>query len=411
MHESGRGRWEGRWERFYQPAASPLLRAPGRYGDGKGLWLHYQGPGKASWILRYSLHGRRREMGLGSTSTLSLAEAREVARQARKLVLAGIDPIEHRRAERQQQRQAMTFAEAAEAFIRSHRLGWKSPKHAAQWEATLATYAFPVFGRLPVGQVDTSHVMRALEPIWATKPETASRLRGRIEAVLDWAAARGHRAGDNPARWRGHLANLLPARAKVRKVQHFAALPYQQLPSFIAELRAQEGIGARALAFAILTAARTGEVIGAKWAEIDLASGIWTISGDRMKAGREHRVPLSGAALAILRALPRESHWVFPGGRRGRPLSSMALLQVLRRMGFGNITAHGFRSTFRDWAAERTSFAREVAEAALAHSISDKVEAAYRRGDLFEKRRKLMDGWAGYATAPPRAGDVVPIRK
>ncbi len=268
-----------------------------------------------------------------------------------------------------------------------------------------------MFGDLPVAAVDTALVTKAIEPVWTLKPETASRVRGRIESVLDWAKARGYRAGDNPARWRGHLDNLLPARSKVRRVEHHAALPYGEAAAFMAELRRQEGMAARALEFAILTAARTSEVLGARWGEINIAERLWTVPGERMKAGREHRVPLSDAAMAIIEAMAerRQGEFVFAGARGGT-LSNMAMLMLLRRMGRGDLTAHGFRSTFRDWAAERTNFPADVAEMALAHTVADKVEAAYRRGDLFAKRRQLAEAWARFCDAPAAAGQVVPLR-
>ncbi len=291
--------------------------------------------------------------------------------------------------------------------------GWRNAKHGTQWTATLAAYAFPVFGNVPAADIDVAMVLKALEPIWKQKPETAARVRGRIEAVLDWAAARGFRFGDNPARWRGHLANLLPARAKVRRVTHHPALPYARMGEFMAALRGQEGIAARALDFLILTAARTSEATGATWDEIDLGAATWTIPGERIKAGKEHRVPLSAPALAIVRAMAgtRESEFVFPGGRRARPLSNMAMASVLDRMGRGDITVHGFRSAFRDWCAEKTNYPREVAEMALAHAVGDKVEAAYRRGDLFEKRRRIMADWAKFcgAIAKPEVENVVAL--
>ena len=307
----------------------------------------------------------------------------------------------------------MTFAACAERYIASHKVGWRNPKHAAQWPATLGTYVYPVFGSLPVQAVDVGLVMKAIEPIWVQKPETAGRVRGRIERVLDWATARGYRQGENPARWRGHLENLLPKKSKVRRVEHHAALPYVEIGAFMAELRQQEGVPARALEFAILTAARTGEVIGAKWDEIDLDERLWTVPAERMKAGKEHRVPLSDVALAIVeerRKIQQDDH-IFPGGKAGRPISNMAMLMLLRRMGRGDLTAHGFRSSFRDWAAERTTFPAEVAEMALAHTVSDKVEAAYRRGDLFQKRRYLMEAWAKFCATVKASGQAAPIRK
>jgi len=284
-------------------------------------------------------------------------------------------------------------------------------KHKEQWPNTLNTYAGPVFGSLPVQAIDVGLVMKALEPIWQTKPETASRLRGRIEAVLDWATAREYRKGENPARWRGHLDKLLPARSKVRKVEHHSALPYDELADFIVALRGQEGVASRALEFLILTAARTGEVIGARWDEVDLEEKIWVVPAARMKAGREHRVPLSAAAVAVLEEMSeiRESDFVFPGGKKGKPLSNMAMLAVLKRMERSELTAHGFRSSFRDWAAEQTNFPHEVAEMALAHTVGDKVEAAYRRGDLFQKRQQIMEAWARFCLTTRSQAEVVPI--
>jgi integrase len=388
----------------------------GYLADGGGLYLQISAGGAKSWVFRYRKEGRLREMGLGALHTLGLADARERATDCRKLRLDGHDPIEDRREGQLQAKldkaRAMTFMQCAEAYIAAHRPSWKNDKHAAQWPSTLATYAFPVFGELPVQTVDVEHVLKALEPLWHTKTETASRLRQRIEAVLDWATARRHRQGDNPARWRGHLDQLLPARAKVQKVQHHAALPYTEIAGFMAQLRDQDGVAAAALEFLILTATRTGEVIGATWDEFDLDTATWTIPPDRMKAGKEHRVPLSKPGLALLKQLQKDNSgaFVFPGGKPGKPLSNMALLALLERMDRDDLTVHGFRSTFRDWSAERTNFPREVAEHALAHSLKDKVEAAYRRGDLFEKRRRLMDEWAKFCAQPNSAAKVVPIR-
>jgi integrase len=381
----------------------------GYYSDGGGLFLQVGPTGAKSWVFRFRQAGRLREMGLGPLHTVRLAEAREKALDCRKARLEGRDPIEARRTERMAARtdaaKAMTFKECAEAYITSHRTGWRNPKHASQWGATLETYVYPHFGALPVAAVDTGLVLKAIEPIWATKPETAGRVRGRIEAILDWAKVRGYRDGENPARWRGHLQQLLPARSKVRRVEHHAALPYREIGAFMTELRAQEGVAARAFEFAILTAARTGEVIGARWDEINMAERLWTIPPERMKGGREHRVPLSNTAIAIIEQMAaiRQSDFVFPGAQPGRSFSNMALLMTLRRMGRGDLTAHGFRSTFRDWAAERTNFPAEVAEMALAHAVGDKVEAAYRRGDLFEKRQRLAEAWAGCCEASPQS--------
>jgi len=389
----------------------------GLHADGGGLYLQVGPGGNKSWIFRFTLHGKTRAMGLGALHTVSLAEARQQAETCRKQLRDAIDPIAVRDIERGRNKaeaaKVMTFEACAEAFIRSHSAGWRNVKHAKQWESTLRTYAFPEFGSLPVQAVDTSLVMKALEPIWTTKTETAGRVRGRIESVLDWAAARRLRDGENPARWKGHLDKLLPARSKVRRVKHLAALPYDLVGGFMVELRQREGIAARGLEFQILTAARSGEVLGMTWPEYDAAAKLWSVPGERMKSGNAHRVPLAPAAVAVLEPMAniRQSDFVFPGARTGRPLSSMAFLMTLRRMGRGDLTAHGFRSAFRDWAAERTNHPREVAEMALAHAVGDKVEAAYRRGDLFEKRRRIMDDWARHCATPNEdRGDVVPIR-
>jgi integrase len=329
--------------------------------------------------------------------------------------LDGIDPIEARRVTRNKVRleaaQAMTFRQCAEAYIISHESGWRNARHAKQWPATLETYVYPVVGPLPVRAIDVSLVMKVLEPIWTLKPETASRVRGRIESVLDWAAARKFRQGENPARWRGHLEKLLPKKSKVRRVEHHAALPYDELAEFMIDLRQQKGVAARALEFTILTASRAGEVIGARWGELNLAEKLWTIPGGRMKAGREHRVPLSDKAIAIIEEMRsfRQSDFVFPGARKHRPLSRHGQM-MLRRMGRGDLTTHGFRSTFRDWVGDRTNFPREVCEAALAHEVENKVEASYRRGDALAKRRLLMEAWAKFcATAPTTGSKVVAI--
>lgn len=402
------------------PAAVKHAKA-GMHADGGGLWLQVTaGEGsklRRSWIFRFGAGGRERKMGLGSLDTVSLSEAREKATECRRLRVQGIDPIEQRDADRAQQRAAavksLTFDRAVDRYITAHQAGWRNTKHAAQWRNTLKAYAAPVFGALPVQAVDVTLVMKVLDPIWTTKPETASRVRGRIESVLDWAAARGLRKGENPARWRGHLDKLLPARGKVRRVRHHPALPYAEIGDFMTDLRAQQGVAARALEFTILTASRTGEVIGARWEEFDFKARTWIVPGERMKSGREHRVPLSGPAVAILQGLhaTRSGDHAFPGDRKGKPLSSMAMLMLLRRMGRGGLTVHGFRSTFRDWCAESTSFPREVAEAALAHVLSDKTEAAYQRGDLFEKRRRLMGAWEIACGRPARGAKVVPIRR
>jgi integrase len=391
------------------------------YADGGGLYLRVTTDGTKNWVYRYMLAGRPRWMGLGPLALYGLQEARGKALDARRMRHEGTDPIDARRADRMRAQldaaKAITFKACAESYINAHRAGWRNGKHAAQWEGTLATYAEPIIGALPVQSIDTALVMKVIEPLWTTKPETASRLRGRIEAILDWAKVRTYREGENPARWKGHLDHLLPAPTKVRQVQHYSAMAYAELPSFVSELRVQTAVAARALEFAILTAARTGEIIGARWSEIDLLDKTWTVPASRMKAGKEHRVPLSARALAILEEMQthhtRDDDFVFPGGKAGKPLSNMALLMLLRRVGRDDLTAHGFRSTFRDWAAERTNFPSEVAEMALAHAISSKVEAAYRRGDMFEKRRRLMQQWATFCTtAPPQeASNVSPIRQ
>ena len=386
------------------------LNAPGFHGDGGNLYLQVSPTGTKSWVLRYQIAGRQRWMGLGPLELVSLSDARKRALAARLKLLEGIDPIEEKRAARRAAGDAVTFKEAAERYIAAHEKSWKNPVHRAQWTSTLTAYAYPTLAKTPVDAITVGHVIKVLEPIWSTKSETASRVRGRIELVLDWASARGYRQGDNPARWRGHLDKLLPPKSRVAKVKHHAALPYGDLPDFMVALEGQEGVGARALAFTILTAARTGETIGATWDEIDLDAKCWTVPAERMKAEKEHRVPLSKQALGILKALPREGEYVFPGGKAKRPLSNVAMLAVLRRMGRGNITTHGFRSTFRDWAAERTSYAAEVAEMALAHTVADKVEAAYRRGDMFEKRRRFMQDWATFATSSPTTATVTPLR-
>jgi integrase len=371
----------------------------GLYADGGGLYLQVARGGSKSWLFRFKMDGRARDMGLGPLNSVSLANAREIATECRQQRLAGLDPIEVRKAAKADARllaaRATTFDAARDAYIAAHEASWRSAKHGRQWRSTLVTYATPVIGGVPVQDVDTPLVLKILEPIWNAKTETASRVRGRIEAILDWAKARGLRMGENPARWRGHLSNLLPKRSKIRRVQHHPALPYAEMPAFMTALRKREGIAPRALEFVILTAARTGEGLGARWHELDLEAGVWTVPAGRMKGEREHRVPLSMRVIAFLKKLAalRYNELVFPGSKRGRPLGDMGLLMVLREMGHERITVHGFRSSFRDWAAETTNFPREVAEAALAHAVGDKVEAAYRRGDLFEKRRELMEAW------------------
>jgi integrase len=379
---------------------------PGLHPDGGNLYLQVADSGAKSWLFRFGRSGRERWMGLGPLITVGLAEAREEAIRCRGLLLKGIDPIEARKADRAQnelaQHAGTTFRDCADRLVASHEASWRNAKHRNQWRSTLATYAYPVIGPVAVQSVDTGMVLKVLEPIWQTKPETASRVRGRIEAVLDWATVRGYRSGDNPARWKGHLSEVLPSRGQIQKTQHHAALPFTELPELIVALAEREGVAARALEFTILTAARTGEIIGARWSEIDLQEKTWIVPAGRIKGGREHRVPLSDPALAVLRKLPRErgNDFVFIGPRRGG-LSNMALAAVLKRMGRDVITVHGFRSTFRDWAAERTNYQNHVVEMALAHVVGEKVEAAYRRGDLFEKRRRLMAEWAKFCASTP----------
>jgi integrase len=384
------------------------LRMAGKYGDGDGLWLLVSGPEQRSWAFRFTYASKVREMGLGSAKHISLAEARALADAARRQVRDGINPIADRRAKTQPER-GTSFAEAAQSYIAAHQAGWRNEKHRQQWSNTLATYAYPVIGDLACNEISIDHVLRILEPIWSEKPETATRVRGRIEIVLAYATVRKWREGPNPAIWRGHLQLTLPSRAKVARVKHYAALDWREAPDFMAKLREQDGFGAFALQFAILTAARSGEVRGATWGEIDFGQAIWSISPNRMKSFRQHRVPLSQPALDLLNKLPVFRHGapIFPGLRDHQPLSDMTLTAVLRRMGRSDLTAHGFRSTFRDWAAEATSYPNHVVEQALAHAIGNAVEAAYRRGDLFTKRVALMDDWARYLAQP--AAEVVPF--
>ncbi len=400
-----------------EKVSAKLSKQAGMHAVGgvPGLYLLVSGTGGASWIFRYSFSGRRRDLGLGSYIDLPLSDARKKAMEQRRLILDGIDPVESRKAARSAlastRASALTFEQCALAYIASQEPGWKNAKHGDQWRNTLSTYAYPVVGGLLVRDVEQAHVLQILEPLWTTKTETASRLRGRIESVIDYATARGYRTGDNPARWRGHLDKLMPAPSKVAKVEHHAAMSYNELPGFILALHQQAGMGARALEFAILTAARSGEVRGATWGEIDSAAAVWTIPAGRMKAEKEHRIPLSAHALEMLRALPRVagSDLIYPS-TKGTPLSDMTLTAVLRRMDRGEVTAHGFRSTFRDWAGESTSYPREVIEHALAHQLKDKAEAAYARGTLFDKRRRLMDDWAKYCHTPQAtAASVTPI--
>jgi len=382
------------------------LKDPGLYPDGAGLYLKVAPGGSRSWVFRYMFEKRPRYLGLGSASAVSLAVARSLAVQARQRLELGQDPIEAKRAAQKEAAEAtaksMTFRECAEAYMVAHEPSWKNAKHRAQWRSTLKTYLYPKFGGVPVSAITTEMVLEAIQPIWHSKSETATRVRGRIEVVIDWAKAKGAYIGENPARWRGHLSNLLPKPSKVAKVEHHAALPYDELPAFMSELRASSGLAPRALELVILTATRTTETLAAHWTEIDLEKKLWTVPTERMKAGREHRIPLSARAIEILKELKtvKQNEFVFPGQKPGRHLSNMSMLMLLRRMKRGDLTVHGFRSTFRDWAAETTNSPNFVVEMALAHAVESKVEAAYRRGDLFLKRQKLMDCWALYAERP-----------
>lgn len=388
----------------------------GLHPDGDGLYLQVGKAGAKSWIFRYQVHGRRRAMGLGSLTDLSVTQARAQAEELKNLTRKGRDPLEERRLEAEQKaieaearvkEETLANAKVREVgaeYIRAHGAGWKNAKHAQQWTNTLKTYVYPAIGDLPISRVTTQHVLDILKPIWTTKAETASRVRSRVELIISYAKARGWFEGENPAVWRGHLAALLPASSKVKRVKHHAALPWREVGEFMAKLQAMPGISPRALEFTILTAARSGEIRGAKWSEIDLQEGIWTVPASRMKAAKEHRVPLSTAAKELLEKLPtvvdqEADQFVFPGPRSGRPLSDMSLSAVLRRMERGTVTVHGFRSAFRDWAAETTFHHPDLVELALAHTIANKVEAAYRRGDLLEKRRQLMEDWADWCAA------------
>jgi integrase len=388
------------------------IKQPGYHADGGGLWLQVTQAGAKSWIFTYSLRGRAREMGVGSLSRTSLAEARAARDECNRLLRDHIDPIEDRKRKRAEVAltdvKSITFAQAAAAYIATHRAGLKSAKHAKQWATTIATYAEPRLGKLNVADVDTSLISQVLEPIWTTKTETAGRVRGRIESILDWARVKGYRAGENPARWRGCLDKLLPKQSKVRRVRHHAAMPYDLVPKFMAELRQKNGSSARALEFTILTAARTGEVLTARPSEI--ADGVWVVPSERMKGGQIHRVPLCKRALEL--ASGGSSSYLFPSHHPDKPLSHMTMLMLLKYMGHDDVTVHGFRSAFKDWCRDRTRFDNYVVEAALAHTSGDKVERAYARSDVLEKRRQLMDAWAKFCATPPAKSTdrVVPLR-
>lgn len=386
-------------------AQAAKLKTPGRHSDGGGLYLFIDLHGRRRWIFMYARGGKRTELGLGGGRDLSLANARIEAGKLREILAVGGDP----RATRSKYVHVPTFGECADDYVEAMKPSWRNAKHAAQWTMTLTTYAKPMRGK-PVNTIGTQDVLDVLQGLWKRTPETAERLRGRIENVLDAAKAKGHRVGENPARWRGHLDQLLPKRQRLSRGHH-AAMPYDAMPDFMADLRGRDAIAARALEFTILTAARSGEVLGAQWNEIDLEKKVWIIPPSRMKAAREHRVPLSPRAMesiAALRKLGAEG-FVFPGPKPKKPLSSMAMAMLLRRMK-AEITVHGFRSTFRDWASETTGFPHEVCEMALAHTIGNKAEAAYRRGDLFEKRRKLMEAWAGFC-GKKASDEAIPFRK
>jgi integrase len=390
------------------------LTAPGRYADGGNLYLRVKPSGSRQWLFRYVSHGQERYMGLGGLKTNTLDEARALAKVARQQLRDGIDPVAARDAKRAavaaERAKNKTFEECAVEYYNDHAHQWSTDKYRAKFLSSLRMYAFKEIGKLPIGAIDTNSVLRVLKPIWATKRDTANRVRQRIENVLGWATVHGLRTGDNPARWKGHLSEALPA--KTEDTQHFARLPYSEVPAFVASLADQRGIAPKALEFLILTAARSGEVIGARWDEIDFEEKRWVIPGPRMKQKNEHRVPLVARAIAILRELPREGEYVFIGAKAGHPLGKNAFLKLIWAMGRQDITIHGFRSSFRDWAGEDTAFPADVCEVALAHAVGGKVQIAYQRGDLLDKRRRLMEAWAAYCCTTHKGGaTVTPIRK
>jgi integrase len=395
-------------------------KTPGRYRCGlvRGLYLQISEGGAKSYVLRFERDGRERMMGLGSASEFSLKEVRERARQARQLLAGGIDPLAAKQANKQTAKLAearkLTFRQAAEQYFNQHESKWRSVQHREAFLTSLAAFAFPVLGNMDVATIDTPDILRAFERHWTTKAITADRVRSRVERVIDWAIVRGHRPpGTNPARWKGHLDQVLPAPRKVAPIEHHRAVPFQDVPAFMQMLRALQASAARALEFTIMTAARSGEVLGARWDEVDFASRTWVIPANRTKAGREHRIPLAPACIDLLRKLPRESGnpFVFIGSRPRCGLTPTSMIYVMQRHG-GAFTIHGFRSSFRDWAGETTAFAHDICEAALAHARGDQTVRAYARGDLFNKRRKLMEAWSRYCMAPPAkvSGDVVPLR-
>ena len=390
------------------------LKVAGRYSDGQGLYLHIRSNGQGNWIFRYrdKTDGRLRDKGLGLQANIALADARDKARECREQLAKGIDPIDQKQATRQAnlkaKAKAKTFGQCVDRYIAQHGTTWRNEKHKQQWRNTLDTYAAKLLP-LPVADIDTDLVMDCLSPIWKTKTETATRVRQRIENVLDYAKAAKLRTGENPALWRGHLKNLLAAPAKLKDVQHHAALPYRQIAAFVDNLESRKSLSAKAVLLQIYTASRSNEVVSARWNEIDLAAKVWTIPKDRMKANREHRVPLAKEAIKLLKSLPRLNDWVFPS-QNEKPLTIAATLATVKDIN-SSITTHGFRSTFRDWAAEHTAYAREVAEAALAHALKDKTEAAYFRSDLFDKRALMLADWARYChTEQGKASNVTPIK-
>jgi integrase len=400
-------------------AAAVRSAKVGRHGDGLGLSLIVSAPDRKHWQFRYMKAGRGREMSLGNARDITLAEARVKAAECRRLLAQGIDPLEHRQSARAARKPAAahTFAAVAEKYIATHEASWRNDKHRYQWRQSLASYAYPIIGPMDVSAIEMEHVLGVLRPIWTTKTETASRLRGRIETILAFAIVNKWRTWPNPATWRGNLQMALPAPDKVAPVEHHAALPWGELPAFMLELRRRDSIGARCLEFTILTAARSGESRGAKWGEIDLEGAVWTVPAGRMKTGKPHRVPLSLAAREVLGGAAEADRrqvtdydptaLIFPGLKRGEPMSNMTLGAVLKRMGRPHVTVHGFRSAFRDWAAETTDTPNHVVEQALAHVISNRVEAAYRRGDLFTKRQRLMEDWGGFCAAPTKTAGII----
>ncbi|MDH5547133.1 MAG: tyrosine-type recombinase/integrase [Gammaproteobacteria bacterium] len=389
---------------------------PGTYEDGGGLRLVVSKTGAKKWVLRITVKGQkgRKEMGLGGYPTVSLARARINAAAARELARQGINPITARKL---QPTETPTFTTCAARYIRAHRRAWANPKHQRQWVRTLKTYARPIIGEMLVDQISTEDILKILQPIWTTKTETASRVQGRLENVFDFAIAHGRKDAFNPARWKGHLDKMLPKPSRVKKVVHHPAMPFAEVPDFLTKLAESKSISAKALAFLILTATRTGEVLGATWDEIDIENAVWTIPAERMKAKREHKVPLTGRVIQILNSLHRfaDTPYIFPGLKKGKPMSNMALLKLMRDMGYGtanthgNYVPHGFRSSFRDWAGETTNHPSDVVEMALAHTIKNKVEAAYRRGDLFAKRIRLMEDWTTFLTSKKRHPTVIPF--